>query len=250
MSSDAAASNDSESAFKAPPEPVQLDPVEVPIYGASGNETGKRTFTPGVTRNYPNVPLLKEAVRRQLGRQRQGTASTKNRSEIKGSGKKPWRQKGTGRARAGSRKSPIWRGGGVVFGPKPRKYDYGLPRKQRRLARRHALLSKLLDGETSIVEQLPTEKPSTAEIRRLLDNMGIRGSCLIGIDAGLDAPQVKNLLLSCRNLERVRVMAIAEADTLSLLKHRALLLTAGAFDEVQQKESEVQPSLSDTGGDA
>ena len=122
---------------------------------------------------------------------RRGTASTKSRGEINGSPRKPWRQKGTGRARSGSKKSPIWRGGGVVFGPRPRSYDYGLSRKQRRLATRHALLSKMIDGEALIIDSLPVDKPSTAEFRKRFEAAGLNRSYLVVTDGdvGRGSPQ-------------------------------------------------------------
>ena len=228
----------------------QLDPVEVPCFSTDGTSSSPRTFTPGPVSNYPNIALLKEATRRQQGRRRRGTASTRTRAEISGSNRKPWRQKGTGRARSGTRKSPIWRGGGVAFGPKPRKYDYGLPRKQRRLAVRHAILSKLLDGETRIIESLPLDKPSTDQVGSLLKKIGITGPCLIGLAEDMDKGQVRNLVLSCRNLHRIKVVPIKAADTLSLLEHSSLLLTGAAFDELQEVESNlgISDSSSSNGG--
>ena len=206
-----------------PKTPTSLDEVEVPCFSDSGASAGNRTFTPGVVYNYPNIPLLKEAVRRQQGRLRRGTASTKTRAEVSGSGKKPWRQKGTGRARAGTRKSPLWRGGGATFGPKPRSYDYGLPKKQRRLAIRHALLSKLIDGESRIVEGLAPSGASTKQVRDLLSKMEINESCLIAVGSDVAAPEIQNLVLSCRNLRGVEVLVVKDFDTLSLLRHRSLV---------------------------
>lgn len=212
------------------------DPVDVPCYGADGSEQGTRSFAAGPVSNYPNVALLKEAVRRIQGRQRSGTAKTKGRAEVNGSNRKPWRQKGTGRARAGTRRSPIWRGGGTVFGPQPRKYDYGLPKKQRRLAIRHALLSKLLDGEAKVVQGLPAGG-KTKELSALLQKIGSPRSCLIGIDDSLDKAQVQQIVRSCRNLDRVEILPVRDFNVLALLKNRTLLLTSGAFDQVQSAES-------------
>lgn len=217
--------------------PTPLEPVEVPVHGSDGSSQGSRTFTPGVVYNYPNIALLKEAVRRQQGRLRRGTASTKTRSEIRGSNAKPWRQKGTGRARCGTRKSPLWRGGGTVFGPKPRSYDYGLPHKQRRMAIRHALLSKVLDAETSIVESFTLEKPSAGAVEAVLGNVGVTESCLIGVASDMDRAQLRDLVLSCRNLKGIRVLQVRDFDALSLLKHRRLVVTLAAFDEIQKAEA-------------
>ncbi len=219
--------------------PTPVDSVEVSFHGTDGSSQGTRTFTPGVVFNYPNIALLKEAVRRQQGRLRRGTASTKTRAEVKGTNSKPWRQKGTGRARAGTRKSPLWRGGGAIFGPKPRTYDYGLPHKQRRIAIRHALLSKLLDGETRVIESFPLQGEAKASlVANILSKMEINESCLIGVDSEMDSEQVRQLVLSVRNLPNVRILSVRNFDTLSLIKHRRLILTASAFDEVQTREGD------------
>ena len=220
-------------------ERVTPEPVEVPVHGADGSARGTRTFAAGPVSNYPNIALLKEAVRRQQGRLRRGTAKTKTRGEIHGSPRKPWRQKGTGRARAGSKKSPIWRGGGTVFGPRPRSYDYGLPRKQRRLAVRHATLSKILDGETRILDALPTSTISASSVRRTLAAAGVERSCLIGLGSSMPVEERRKVALSCRNLRGVEVLPVADFNTLSLLKHRSLVLTAEAFDEIQARESAI-----------
>lgn len=219
------------------PELVYLDAIEVPAYGADGAAQGNKTFTPGGVRNYPNIALLKEAVRHYQGALRRGTAKTKERGEIKGSNSKPWRQKGTGRARSGSRKSPVWRGGGTIFGPRPRDYDYGLPRKQRRLATRHATLSKLTDGETSVVVgDWSLSKPSTSSVGALLAKIGVEGSCLIGAASRMERQALDNLVASCANLHNVRVATVADFNAHDVLRHRRLLLTEAAFDEVQAME--------------
>lgn len=220
-------------------EAVTPEPVEVPVHGANGSESGTRTFQAGPVQNYPNVALLKEAVRRQQGRLRRGTAQVKNRAAIKGTNRKPWRQKGTGRARAGTRKSPIWRGGGVVFGPQKRDYDYGLPKKQRRLAVRHATLSKILDGEARILESIPADQPATSAIRTLLTKLDLAGTCLIGLSTEMTVAERRQVALSCRNLHGVEVLPVSDFNTLALLKHRNLVLTQDAFQEIQENENAV-----------
>ncbi|MEM7166285.1 MAG: 50S ribosomal protein L4 [Planctomycetota bacterium] len=217
-------------------EAVTPDAVEVPVYTADGSEQGTQAFAAGPVSNFPNVPLLKEAVRRIQGRQRQGTVKTKGRAEIKGSNKKPWRQKGTGRARSGSRKSPIWRGGGTIFGPTPRDYDYGLPKKQRKLAIRHALLTKLLDGEAAIVESVDGGKINTKSMATVLSKIGGRRRLLLGLPDGMAKSEVDQILLSCRNLPRIEILPVKDFNVLSLLKCGRLLLTRAAFDQVQERE--------------
>ncbi len=218
-------------------EVVTPEPVEIPVHGEDGSANGTRTFSAGPISNFPNYALLKEAVRRQQGRLRRGTAHTKTRGEVHGSGKKPWRQKGTGRARAGDKKSPIWRGGGTVFGPRKRDYDYGLPKQQRRLAVRQATLSKLLDGETRILESFSAVSPSAPTIRKALSKAGVAGSCLIGLSSSMPVEARRIVALSCRNLPGVEVLPVSDFNTLALLKHRNLVLLADAFDEIQQRES-------------
>ena len=221
-----------------------LEPVAVRVHRADGSEGGSREFTAGPISNYPNYSLLKEAVRRQQGRLRRGTASTKTRGEIKGSTRKPWRQKGTGRARSGTKKSPIWRGGGTVFGPRPRVYDYGLPKKQRRLAVRHATLSKLLDGETRVIESFSSGTPSAKSISQVLQRMDIQGTCLIGLATSMSVEERRQIALSLRNLRGVEALPVSDFNTLALLKARNLVLTAEAFDEIQSRESAVEGSAS------
>ena len=212
------------------------DPVEVPFHAADGSEEGTRTFTPGTVSNYPNIALLKEAVRHYQGRLRRGTASTLGRSEIHGTTRKPYSQKGTGRARAGTKKSPLWKGGGVTFGPKPRNYDYGLPRNQRRLATHQATLSKLLDGETLIVASIDGDSVSTSTMGAMLSKAKVDVSCLIGLPSSMAIDDRHGIALSWRNLRRVQVLPVKDFNTLALLKNRKLVLTEAAFDEIQKKE--------------
>lgn len=218
---------------------VTPEPVDLPSFGSDGAQRAAVQFRPGPVSNYPNVVLLKEAVRRQQGRLRRGTAKTKERAEIHGPNRKPWRQKGTGRARAGSKKSPIWRGGGTVFGPRPRSYDYGLPRRMRQLAVRHALLSKLLDGEARVIADIPATRPSASAVSQLLGKVGTERSVLIGVANGMDREAHRNLVLSARNLPRVEVLPVSDFNVLSLLRNKNLLLTEAALQQIQTAESQL-----------
>ncbi|MFN0059400.1 MAG: 50S ribosomal protein L4 [Planctomycetota bacterium] len=217
-------------------ERVVPEPVSVACFAADGAPRAARQFAAGPVSNYPNYVLLKEAVRHYQGNLRSGTASTKTRSEVNGGNHKPWKQKGTGRARAGTRKSPLWRGGGIIFGPRPRDYNYELPRKMRRLATRHALLSKLLDGETKIIEDLAVDRPNTAMLAELLTKIGVQASCLIGIASNVERRAIQNLTLSCQNLPKISVLPVSDFNALALLKNRALVLTSAAFAEVEAAE--------------
>jgi large subunit ribosomal protein L4 len=174
--------------------------------------------------------LLFDAVHMYESRKRVGTASTKTRSEVAGSSHKPWRQKGTGRARAGTRKSPIWRGGGVTFGPKPRDYSYSLPRKALREALRSAVLSKFRDDEVRLVEALSFEEPSTKTMAALLKDAGIEGACLV-VTAERDA----GVYLSCRNLRNVSCMPVSDLNAYDVLKHRNMVMTDDACAKMLER---------------
>ena len=164
--------------------------------------------------------LLFDAVHMYESRRRVGTASTKTRSEVAGSGAKPWRQKGTGRARCGTKKSPIWRGGGVTHGPKPRDYGYALPRKALKEATRSALLSKFRDDEVRLIEDLQFEKPSTPRMVELLRAAGVNGACLV-----VTATRDPHVFLSCRNIPYVACLPIEDLNAYDVLKHRHMMLS-------------------------
>ncbi len=170
--------------------------------------------------------LLHDVVKMQLANRRQGTASTRTRSEVRGGGKKPWKQKGTGRARAGTRRSPLWRGGGTVFGPKPRDYSYRVPRQVRASALRAALSSKAQAGRLIVVENLSQERPSTKGFRALLGRLGVEGRALVVTN------QVKKddaIARSCRNLPGVTLLPAQGLNVYDILKHDALVITRDAL---------------------
>jgi len=171
--------------------------------------------------------LLKEAVVMYQANRRVGTHETKTRSHVSGSNKKPWRQKGTGRARAGTRKSPLWRGGGIIFGPHPRDYSLAMSKKKRRLALRSALFSRFRDGEVVVVDGLRVEKPQTKFVAGVLKSLGVSGRCLIGTK-DLD----RNLVLSSRNIPGVRVSQVKDFNALDVLVAKTLVLTREALDAV------------------
>jgi large subunit ribosomal protein L4 len=170
--------------------------------------------------------LLHDVVKMQLANRRQGTASTRTRSEVRGGGKKPWKQKGTGRARAGTIRSPLWRGGGTVFGPKPRDYSYRVPRQVRASALRAALSSKAQAGRLIVVENLSQERPSTKGFRALLGRLGVEGRALVVTN------QVKKddaIARSCRNLPGVTLLPAQGLNVYDILKHDALVITRDAL---------------------
>jgi large subunit ribosomal protein L4 len=200
---------------------------EVPVRDATGKEVERLKVAPGKIDLRVRPRLLKEAVLMYQANRRVGTHSTKTRAEIAASNKKPWRQKGTGRARAGTRRSPLWRGGGIIFGPKPRDYTTVMPKKMRNLATRSALFSKFRDGEVVVVDELKFDQPRTGQLAKLLRTLDISGPCLIGT-AEID----KNLVLSARNIPRLRVAPVRDFNALDILTARKVILTREGLDRV------------------
>jgi large subunit ribosomal protein L4 len=173
--------------------------------------------------------LLHEVVTWQLACRRSGTACTKSRGEVKGGGRKPWRQKGTGRARAGSNRSPIWKGGGVIFGPKPRSYAYALPKKVRALALRMALSSKLASGQLVVLDQYPHTAPKTKEFVEVLRNFDLSKVLFV-------APEENRALeLSARNVPHVQVMQPAGLNVYDILKYTHLVLFSPALSAIEAR---------------
>ena len=177
----------------------------------------------------PNQHVLHDAVVMQQASQRRGTHAVKNRSEVRGGGRKPWRQKGTGRARHGSIRSPIWVGGGVTFGPTPRSYAYKLPKKVRRLAIKSALSSKVKDEELLVLDQLALDQPKTREMVRILKNLGADRKALV-VGESLD----EVVYLSARNLPGVKVIRTDGLNVLDVLHHDKVIFTRDAVARVEE----------------
>ncbi len=172
------------------------------------------------------------AVRAYLSNQRQGTHSTKTRAEVTGGGRKPWRQKGTGRARQGTIRAAQWRGGGIVFGPKPRSYRIELPRKVRQLAKRSALNVRATDGALYVIESLSFEKPKTRQMVELLEKLELSGKKVLL----LTDENRTEVFLSARNLARVRVMQYANASAYQIIWADALVVEESALKEEASRE--------------
>ncbi len=206
-------------------------PSEVAVVDSSNAEVGKVAL-PQAFRSPISDAVMFEEVLAQRASRRRGTASTKTRGEVSGGGKKPWRQKGTGRARAGSVRSPLWRGGGTIFGPRPRSYAYDLPRSARRAALRSALSQKARDGQLRIVEALTVENPKTKRVKTLLAGLGVTGSALIVI-----AERDRNLELGARNLPNVLVLPAAGINVYDILRYETLLVTRAALDVIDARVS-------------
>ena len=176
-----------------------------------------------------NQALLYEAVRHSQAVLRGGNASTKTRHEVSGSGRKLWRQKGTGRARVGSIRSPLWRHGGTTHGPQPRSYAYHLPRKMQLGALRSALSAKLRDGELRVVQAFAIAEPKSKLMRKALDTIEIRNTVLL-----VDNGDNRNLALSSRNLEGVKLVASRDVSVYDLLKHQQVLLSEAAAKKLSE----------------
>ena len=178
------------------------------------------------------LQAVHDAVVAYRASQRSGTACAKTRSEVAGTGKKPWRQKGTGRARAGSKQSPIWRGGGVVFGPRPRSFRKDINKKTRKLALRKALSERFKAGEVLVVDQVQMDQPKTKDVIRLLNQLKVDGTALI-VTGEVNA----NAQLSARNIPYVDVTTSASLNTYDTLKFDCLILTKDALSGLESRLS-------------
>jgi len=179
-----------------------------------------------------NKDLLYRTVRMQRLNRRQGTSSTKTRGEVRGGGRKPWRQKGTGRARAGSRRSPIWVGGGTVFGPKPRSYNIKLTKKMLKKALSSALSDRAKDEKIALVDHIGFETPKTKDAISLITRLGMTGTTLVVVGAGEYNRAVKK---SFSNLPGVKCLACAGINVYDILRHEGLVLTNEALDELKER---------------
>ncbi|MHB8171530.1 MAG: 50S ribosomal protein L4 [Thermincolia bacterium] len=202
---------------------------KVAIYNINGQQVGDIELKEEIFGIEPNKHVLHQAVVLQLASQRQGTASTKTRAEVRGGGRKPWRQKGTGRARHGSIRSPIWTGGGITFGPKPRKYGFSIPKKVRRLALKSALSSKVLAGELVIIDELSMEQPKTKDMVKILDNLKVAEKALV-----VTAEPNENIERSARNIPGVTPMSANGLNVYDILKHGKLVITKEAVARVEE----------------
>ena len=196
---------------------------------ASGKKVKDAELSTAVFEIEPNVHVMHEVVRSQRAARRQGTHDTLTRGQVRGGGKKPWRQKGTGRARQGTIRAPQWAGGGTVFGPHPRSYAFKVPAKVVKLAMRSALSAKLADGEIVVVDQLSFEKPSTKQAAEVLKNLGLEGRVTIIVP-----DDEVNTFLSFRNLSKVRVIGVSELNTLDFIDNKALVLTDAALTRIEE----------------
>ena len=203
--------------------------ANIEIKDASGNKVKEAELSAAVFGIEPNVHVMHTVVRSIRAGLRQGTHDTKTRGEVRGGGKKPWRQKGTGRARQGSIRSPQWTGGGTVFGPHPRSYAFRVNRKEVKLAMRSALSAKFADGELIVVDGFNFEKPCTKDAVAALKALSCdRRTTLVIADDDV------NTFLSFRNIPTVTIVPVSEATTLELVDNKKLVLTGAALERFEE----------------
>lgn len=202
--------------------------ISVSIRDMSGSESGTYEFDPADLASGVNRQLLHDAAVMYEANRRQGTVQTKSRGMVKGSTKKLFRQKGTGRARAGNARTPVRRGGGHAFGKKPRDYSYRLPRKSLRIATKMALLSKFQDNEAVVLSDWQCTEPKTKVVAQALKSLGVDGSSVLLATSGVDA----NVWRSARNISDVRVLPASDLNAWDLLRHRNLVVTVAAMDQL------------------
>ena len=201
----------------------------MPVYSLAGEIVKHIEISDDVFGVPFNESVVHQAMVRQQANARQGTASSKTRGEVTGSTRKLYRQKHTGMARAGSRRSPLRRGGGVAFGPKPRSYRQAMPKKMRRLALRCVLSAKAGDGELKVLEQLNLEKPMTKEMVQILTALGVDSSALVVTSEPED-----NIVKSARNLPRIKTLPANLLNVVDILSHKMLLMTEAAVHKAEQ----------------
>lgn len=204
--------------------------MNVKVYNQSGQEVGTVDLKPEVFEIEPNEAVVHQYIVNYLARQRQGNASAKERSEVRGGGRKPWRQKGTGRARVGTIRSPLWRGGGVVFGPRPRSYGTKFPKNMKRLAIRSILSDKAARDRIRVVDEIKLEKPRTKDMISVLGSFEVsRRKCLV-LDEGINQP----LVLSCRNIPDTRYCRAALANGYDIMNADYLIVTKAGLEKIQE----------------
>jgi len=202
--------------------------MQVPLYNQAGQQIGTTELRDEIFAIEPNKPVMHQALVRQLANARQGNASTKTRAEVAGGGAKPWKQKGTGRARQGSTRSPQWRHGGVAFGPTPRSYAQKMPLKMRRLALRSALSVKAAEGQIRVVEDLKLDVPKTSEMENILGGLQIQASALIVLSES--NPTVQK---SAANIPDVKTLRATYLNVRDLIGYDFLVLPLGAVKVIE-----------------
>ncbi len=204
---------------------------EKEILSTSGEKLGAISLNESVFGVEPNLHVMHLALRRQLNNARQGSACAKTRAEVRGGGRKPWKQKGTGRARAGSLRSPLFAGGGVSFGPKPRDYFFSMPQKARQLALKSALSAR--NEQLVVVKDLAIAEPKTKLMMSVLDSLKVAGKILIIAD--VKAAENNNLELAARNIPSVKLLLPSNLNVKDLLEADSVIITESAVNEITER---------------
>jgi large subunit ribosomal protein L4 len=202
---------------------------KVNVYNINGEVVEEMELSDDIFGIEINEHAVYEVVKNQLANKRQGTQSAKTRAEVRGGGRKPWRQKGTGRARQGSIRSPQWKGGGVVFAPKPRDYSYSVPKKVKRLALKSVLTSKVVENEMIVVDDLKLNAPKTKEMINILNNLKADNKALIVIDK-----RDENVILAARNIPNVQTAYVNTINVYDILKYNSFIITKEAVKKVEE----------------
>jgi len=203
--------------------------MTVDVVNQQNEKVGSLDLNDAVFGGRVKVDLIHQSVIRANAAERRGTHATKTRAMVSGSGKKPWRQKGTGRARVGEIRNPLWRKGGTVFGPQPRSYEYQLPKKVEKGALRAALTQKLRDGEVTVVDALSVAEIKTKAAAEMLRRLGVEGKALL-----VDVKPEDKLSLSVRNIEGVRILASNRVSARDVVNSRRLVMTRAAIEKLQE----------------
>jgi len=204
---------------------------QAPVFSAQGKQGGTRQLPEGTFDGIVNVPVMHQAVKAFLANRRQGTAKTKTRGEVTGGNQKPWKQKGTGRARQGSTRAPNWPGGGTVFGPQPRSYTQIVPKQVRALARKSALNARARENAVILVDALNYSAPKTKTITSLLASLGVADKKVLLLTDGVKP----NVYLSARNLGRAHVMPFSDASTYHILWSDVVVIESSALTQTSSE---------------
>lgn len=202
---------------------------KIDVLNVNGQKVDEIILSDAVFGVEVNEHVLYEVVKNQLANKRQGTQSAKTRAEVRGGGRKPWRQKGTGRARHGSIRSPQWVGGGIVFAPKPRDYRYTLPKKVRRLAMKSALSAKVQSGEIIVLDSLNMDTPKTKEFAQILKNLNVANKALIVM-----GEKNENVIKSANNIQGVQTALVNTINVYDILKYDMFIITKDAVEKVEE----------------
>ena len=202
--------------------------ANVKVFNMSGSEVGSIELNDSIFAVEVNTHVMHQAVVQYLANKRQGTQSALTRAEVRGGGRKPWRQKGTGRARQGSPRSPQWTGGGVVFAPKPRDYSFKLNKKVKRLALKSALTTKVNDGKFVVVDEINLPEMKTKEMVKVLNNLNVNKSLVVLEDANEKA------VVAARNIPTVKTASVSTINVYDILKYDSVVVTKAAVEKIEE----------------